>query len=64
MINVYELAFSQKLLKTDVLKLKLLEDLIFCPMIKFGVNREKYYRKKIGKYVSRYIFSQEINFKK
>lgn len=38
--KVCQIAFSQKLLKTDVLELKLLEDLMIF-MIKFGVNRGK-----------------------
>jgi len=51
---------------TDVLELKLLADLNFCPRIKFEVNREKTLGKKKeklkGKYVSSSVVSQEINF--
>lgn len=41
MIKLCQVVLSQKLLKTDVVEIKLLEDLNFCFMIKFGVNTVK-----------------------
>lgn len=68
MIKLCQVVLSQKLLKTNVLEIKLLEDLNFCFMIKCGVNTGKEIiggkKRGIGKYVSRYIFSEEIDFLK
>lgn len=41
MIKLCQVVLSQKLLKTDMLEIKLSEDLNFCSIIKFGINNSK-----------------------